>query len=175
MVRIQLEGSASRIARRATGGLLACALLCGLATAPAGAAPFISIVTDAITLIPTPTDYVNDYVEATGAAGIGVKVKNTSSSGLHLLVRSASASPPIALGDLLVRTLTAPGAGGVTSSAYTPLSATTLALWSSGVPQGPFVQVNVDLRIRNLWSYDDTGTVGTTLYTNTLIFTVVEP
>jgi hypothetical protein len=135
---------------------------------------FINIVTDALVLAPTPTDYANDYVEATGVAGLGVKVKNTGPAGLTLLVRAVAPSA-IATGDLLVRTLTPPGTGGITLSTYTALGPTNLTLWTSGVPQGPFIQVNLDVRIRNLWNYDDTGTTGTTNYTNTLIFTVVEP
>jgi hypothetical protein len=147
----------------------------GLATCrPVTAAPFINILDDAVVLAPTPDDYTNDYVEATGAAGLGVKVKNTSSTGLTLLVRSATASPGIAVGDLLVRTLTPPGTGGVSLTTYTVLGATNLNLWSTGVPQGPFMQVDMDIRIRNLFNYDADGTYGTS-YTNTLIFTVIEP
>jgi hypothetical protein len=151
------------------------ALALGLATArEVAAGPFINIVDDALVLSPTPDDYVNDYVEATGAAGLGVKVKNTGSTGLTLLVRVAAPSA-IAAGDLLVRTLTPPGPGGITLSAYTAIGPSNLTLWTSGVPQGPFVQIDMDVRIKNLLNYDDNAAAGTTGYTNTLIFTVIEP
>jgi len=142
---------------------------------PAGATPFIDIVDSALTLAPTPTDYENDYVEATGAAGIAIKVKNNSSTGLVLMVRSASATPAIAPGDLLVRTATPPGTGGTSLIAYTPLTAANLNLWSTGVTQGPFVVVDMDVRIRNLFNYDDVNGSATTSYVNTLVFTVFEP
>jgi hypothetical protein len=142
---------------------------------PAGATPFIDIVDSALTLTPTPTDYENDYVEATGAAGMAIKVKNNSSAGLVLMVRSASAAPAIALGDLLVRTSTPPGTGGTSLITYTPLGATHLNLWSTGVTQGPFIVVDMDVRIRNLFSYDDANGGATTPYVNTLVFTVIEP
>ena len=160
-----------------SGMAVAAMLTLGLAwpERDAGAAPFINIVNDALVLTPTPTDYANDYVEATGAAGLAVKVKNTSTNGLMLLVRASSAAPSIAPGDLLVRTLTPPGVGGTTLSTYTVLGPTNMTLWTSGVPQGPFIEVDMDVRIRNLYNYDDTGSVGTTPYTNTLIFTVIEP
>jgi hypothetical protein len=51
---------------------------------PASAAAFINIVTPAITLAPTPTDYANDYVEATGVDGMSVKVRPTPErAGAH--------------------------------------------------------------------------------------------
>ncbi len=153
---------------------LALALLVG-STRLARATPFISIVGQAITLTPTPSDYANDFVEVTGAAGMGVKVKNNATTGVVLMVRSASATPAIAIGDLLVRTMTPPGTGGTSLTTYTPLTATNLNLWSTGVTQGPFVTVDMDVRIRNLFTYADAAGAGTTLYTNTLVFTVVEP
>jgi hypothetical protein len=145
-----------------------------IASREVSAGTFINIVDSALILAPTPTDYAKDYVEATGASGLSVKVKNTGSSGLTLLVRMAAPSA-IAAGDLLVRTLTPPGLGGTTLSAYTAIGSTYLTLWASGVPQGPFVAVDMDVRVRNLFNYDDSATAGTTGYTNTLIFTVVEP
>ena len=140
----------------------------------ASATAFINLVTPALTLTPTPTDYANDYVEATGPSGVQVKVKTNSPNGLILMVRS-SGSPQIASSDLLVRTTTPPGTGGSTLVTYTPLGATNLNLWSTGVVQGPFVVVQMDVRIRNLFGYGDAGAAGTTSYTNTLTFTVFEP
>jgi hypothetical protein len=141
---------------------------------PASAAAFINIVTPAITLAPTPTDYANDYVEATGVDGMSVKVKTNSPNGLVLMVRS-SGSPQIASGDLLVRTLTPPGTGGSSLVTYTPLGTINLNLWSTGVAQGPFIVVQMDIRIRNLFGYGDAGAGGTTSYTNSVTFTVMEP
>jgi hypothetical protein len=71
--------------------------------------------------------------------------------------------------------MTPPGTGGSTLITYTPLGATNLNLWSTGVVQGPFVVVQMDVRIRNLFGYVDAGAAGTTSYTNTLTFTVFEP
>jgi hypothetical protein len=139
------------------------------------AAAFINIVTPAITLSPTPTDYANDYAEATGAGGMSVKVKTNSPNGLVLMVRS-SGTPQIASDDLLVRTLTPPGTGGSSLVTYTPLGTINLNLWSTGVAQGPFIIVQMDVRIRNLFGYGDAGGAGgSTSYTNTLTFTVMEP
>ena len=90
-------------------------------TLAASANALIQIVDAAITLSPNATDYTNDYVEATGAAGIDVDVKTNSTGGLTLLVRCADASPQITLADLLVRTATAPGTGG-SSMRATPRS-----------------------------------------------------
>lgn len=154
----------------------AVALVLGLSLARSGEAPaatFINVLNSAMVLTPTPTDYAKDYVEATGASGLGIKVKNTGSAGLTLLVRMATPSA-ITAGDLLVRTLSAPGPGGTTLSAYTALGSANVTLWSSSVPQGPFFQVDMDVRVRNLFNYDDNAAAGTTSYTNTLIFTVVE-
>jgi hypothetical protein len=150
-------------------------VLARLASADAAsAAAFINIVNPAITLTPTPTDYANDYVEVTGASAISVKVKTNSPNGLILMVRSSGATQ-IASNDLLVRTLTLPGTGGTSLVTYTPLGATNLNLWSTGVAQGPFVVVLMDVRVRNLFGYGDAGAAGTTSYTNALTFTVVEP
>ena len=159
----------------AEGVALALLVAASLARVPtAGASAFINIVDAAVTLMPTPTDYDNDYVEATGAAGITLKVKTNSLAGMVLLVRSASTAPAIAIGDLLVRTMSAPGQGGTSLSTYTSLGPTNLTLWSTGVEQGPFILVDVDIRVRNLMNYVDASGAGFTYYTNTLIFTVFE-
>ena len=165
-------GSRSGARVTATAVLVCVALLAHARLTSAAA--FINIVTPALTLAPTPTDYANDYVEATGPDGMAVKVKTNSPNGLILMVRS-SGSPQIASSDLLVRTLTPPGTGGSSLITYTPLGVTNLNLWSTGVAQGPFIVVQMDVRIRNLFGYGDAGAVGTTSYTNTLTFTVIEP
>lgn len=156
--------------------LLVVGLGCSLVRGPsAEAAAFINVLVPTLNLVPTPTDYENDYVEAVGPAGIILKVKSTSSAGMVLLVRSADASPQIALDDLLVRTLTPPGVGGVSLTSYTPLTPSNLTLWSTGVAQGPFMNVQMDVRIRSLSKYDDGVGGATTPFQNSLIFTVMEP
>lgn len=150
-------------------GLLIGALL---APAAARAGGFLQIRDDTETLIPTPTDYDNDYVQANGA--LALRVKNTGSTGLTVLVRCADAAPRIALSDLLLRTPTPPGAGGSSMAAFTAMSAVNQRLWSSAAPQGPFADLTIDIRIRNLFNYDG-GITGTANYQNTLTFTVVEP
>jgi hypothetical protein len=165
-----------RIHRVARPAIAACvAVLLALASTKAGATPFIDIVDSAITLAPTPTDYGNDYVEASGLAGMAIKVKNNATTGLVLMVRLAGGAQGIALGDLLVRTMSPPGTGGTSLTAYTPLGLTNLNLWSTSVQQGPFFTVDMDVRIRNLFSYGDAAGATTTSYTNTLVFTVIEP
>src|SRR5262249_15913827 len=140
------RGSPARVSAPATA-FLALALL--VSAQSVSAAAFINIVTPALTLTPTPADYANDYVEATGGAGLLIKVKTNSPNGLILMVRS-SGSPQIASSDLLARTLTQPGTGGASLVTYTELGATNLNLWSTGVAQGPFTTVQMDVRIRNL-------------------------
>ena len=147
-----------------------------IAGAPAWAAEaFVHINTPSLTLIPSALDYTNDFVDATGSSGIDVKVKTNSPTGLILKVRSSGAGNTIQLGDLLVRTLTPAGAGGVALASWTPLALTDLNLWSIGGPQGPFVSVAADVRIRNLGGYDDNPNATYTYYSHTLVFTVVSP
>jgi len=176
--RLPSERSTSaRKGRACIAALRAWAAFASLAlSVPAAhAGGFIQINTPSIVLAPTPSDYLNDYVEATGVSGIQVKLKNTGSTGLTLMVRCPDPAPPIALADLMLRTLTPPGPGGLTMSAFTPVSGLNQRVWSSGVQQGPFTTVSVDVRIRNLFGYDDAAIGGTTAYANTLVFTVVEP
>lgn len=151
---------------------LTCLLLLAPAAVRAGA--FVQIRTPSIVLTPTADDYVNDYVEATGAFGLELRAKNTGASGLTVLVRCSDPSPPIAIGDLLLRTATAPGSGGTTMATYAPVTAVEQTLWSTGVRQGPFADIFVDVRIRNLFNYGS-DPLSTPTLTNTLIFTVVEP
>jgi hypothetical protein len=157
------------------GTLLMGALLAPLANAAtsgtsnvtlaASAVALIQIDDAAITLSPNATDYGNDYVEATGAAGIDVEVKTNSTGGL---------APQIALADLLVRTATAPGAGGGTSlGSYTAITAANQNLWTTGAVQHTFLVVTTDVRVQNLINYNDAAAAGTTNYTNTLTYTVV--
>ena len=165
------------------GTLLMGALLAPLANAAtsgtsnvtlaASAVALIQIDDAAITLSPNATDYGNDYVEATGAAGIDVEVKTNSTGGLALQVRCADATPQIALADLLVRTATAPGAGGSSIAAYTAITAANQNLWTTGAVQHTFLVVSTDVRVANLINYNDAAGGGTTGYTNTLTYTVV--
>jgi hypothetical protein len=142
-------------------------------TLAASANAMIQILDPAIVLVPTPTDYDNDYVEAAGASGLRVRVKTNSSTGMVLMVRCPDAVPQIALADLLVRTQTAAGAGGATMGAYTAITAADQNLWSTGVAQHPWQTVTTDIRVQNLFSYDDAVGGSTTNYTNTLTYTVV--
>src|SRR5262245_18539816 len=71
-------------------------------TLTANANAFIDVLDPSVTLTPTATDYVNDYVEASGPLGLRVRVKSNSSTGMSLLVRCGDASPAIALADLFV-------------------------------------------------------------------------
>jgi hypothetical protein len=167
------RGSSGRWCARIAPALLLAASL--TRASEAASPPFLNIVDPAVTLVPTPTDYANDYVEATGPAGVTLKVKTGSPTGLVLLVRLAGGAPEIAPGDLLVRTLSSPGPGGTSLSSYTALGFTDLTLWSTATAEGPFVLVDMDVRIRNLMNYSDAATTGFTTYTNTLIFTVIEP
>lgn len=161
---------------RRLGALVAIAVATLIVCAPSWAAEaFIHINTPSLVLVPSLQDYANDYVDATGVAGIGVKVKTNNPTGLILKVRSSGVGNTLLLGDLMLRTLTPAGAGGVALAAWTPLALTDLNLWSIGVAQGPFLNVTTDLRIRNLGSYDDAAGAGTTSYYHTLVFTVVTP
>lgn len=142
-------------------------------TLAASAVALIQITDAAITLSPTATDYDNDYTEATGAAGIDVTVRTNSTGGLALMVRCADAAPQIALADLLVRTPTAPGAGGSSIAAYTAITAVNQNLWTTGAAQHPWKAVTTDVRVQNLINYNDAVAAGATNYTNTLTYTVV--
>jgi hypothetical protein len=147
-----------------------------LASAPAWPAEaFIHVNTPNLTLIPSAQDYANDYIDAVGSAGIEVKIKTNSPTGMILKVRSSGAGNTIRLGDLLVRTLTPAGAGGAALISWTPLALTDLSLWSVGVAQGPFATIAADVRIRNLGGYDDVPTGGFTSYAHTIVFTVLSP
>jgi len=58
---------------------------------------------------------------------------------------------------------------------YTAVSTVDLPLWSSGVPQGPFAQINIDVRIKNLFAYADAIGGATTSFMDNLSFTVITP
>jgi len=141
-------------------------------TLAASAHAMIQVLDAAVTLTPTATDYGNDYVEATGAAGLDVRVKTTSATGMVLSVRCSDATPEIALADLLVRTQTAAGTGGTTMGAYTAITAADQTLWTSGVAEHAWQTVTTDIQIQNISMYD-AAAVGTTDYTNTLTYSVV--
>ena len=133
------------------------------------------VVLDATrTLTPTAADYTTDYVEITGASGVRVQVSTDPGNGLQLFVRCADAAPPVALADFLVRTLTAPGTGGTTMATYTAVTAVNQLLWSTTNAPAGSTTVNTDVRIKNLFAYSDPIGAGTTGYTDTLTFTVVE-
>jgi hypothetical protein len=166
-------GKTKRSAARAAccAVVLACAL-----PAPAPAASlFIQVMSGALTLTPTPADYLRDYVEVTGGSGILLRIKTNDPVGMSVLVRCSDPAPQIALNDFLVRTPTGPGPGGSSLATFTPIQATNLFLWSTGDELAPFFNIITDVRIRNLMRYGDSPGAGTTGYSNTLVFTVVSP
>jgi hypothetical protein len=73
------------------------------------------------------------------------------------------------LSDLLVRSQTA----GTLMSSYTAITGTDQALWSTADSVTDGV-VDTDVRIQGLWSFPDAAGGGTTPYTNTLTYTVVD-
>lgn len=168
----------------ATAMLLACGLLSATAsfaastgtsavTLAASATAILEVLDATLTLAPNATDYANDYVELTSAAGLRVRLKTNSSTGCVLSVKCTDASPQIALADLRVRAQTAAGAGGTRMSAYTAITAANQLLWSTGALQSAWVTVATDIRIQNLTAYADALGAGTTNYTDNLTYTVV--
>jgi hypothetical protein len=134
-------------------------------------APPLSItISDAsVSLLPSQTDYETGYVEATGEAGINVLVTTDNAAGLMLYVRCDDATPDILLSDFLVRCSTP----GTLMSSYTAITGADQALWSTDsavTDEG----VDTDVRIQGLWSYPDAAGGGTTAYTNSLTYTVVD-
>jgi len=167
--------------------IVAAALACGVLAASTGHAAatgtsavtlgasanaVLQVLDPTFNLVPTAFDYSNDFVEATGAAGLRVRVKSNSSGGCVLYVKCSDASPQIALADFLVKTQTAAGAGGSTMSSYTAITASDQALWSTGAAQISFVEIDTDIRIQNLFAYPDAMAAGSTNYTNNLTYTV---
>lgn len=144
-------------------------------TLAAAANSMVDILDATLTLTPSSTDYDNDYVQATGASGLRVRVKTNSSNGVTLQVKCADASPQIALSDILLKTATAAGTGGTTMSSFTAVTATNQTLWSTTVAQHPWQTVTTDVRVQNLGNYDDAPGGSTTPYTNTLTYTVFTP
>ena len=142
-------------------------------TLAASANSMIQILDTDVLLTPTPTDYDNDFVQATGGAGLRVQVKTNSTGGMVLRVKCADAAPQIALADLLVRTATAAGTGGSTMSSFTAIAAADQNLWSTTVPQHLWFTVVTDLQVNNLGNYNDAAGGGATLYTDVLTYTVV--
>lgn len=170
-------GKTKRSAARAAclAVVLPVALACALPTPARAASLFLQVMSPAVTLTPTPNDYLRDYVEVTGASGILLRIKTNDPVGMSVLVRCADPAPQIALNDFLVRTPTPPGTGGSSLTTYTPIQATNLFLWSTGGTLAPFFSVVTDVRIRNLMRYGDSPGAGATGYSNTLVFTVVSP
>lgn len=154
-------------------GAATCAALL-LAARPAAAVDnvFLQVDTPAITLTPDAADYARDYVEVTGSSGIKLRVKTNSATGMAVFVR-ASGGAQIAPPDLLVRTLTAPGPGGRTLGSFTPLLFANQTLWSTGQSGAPFYDVWTDVRVQNLFAYDDAPATGSTSYQTVLEFSVV--
>jgi len=146
--------------------------LSGVRAAVASSA-HVNVLDAAMTLTPTATDYVNDYVEVTGASGCRVQLWTNNIAGAVVFVKCADAAPRVALADFLVKTQTAPGLGGTSMSSYNAVTATDQALWSSSLPVIMWGQVNVDLRIKNLFAYPDAIGGATTTYTDNLTFTIV--
>ena len=142
-------------------------------TLAASANAVLQVLDATMTLTPNAVDYGNDYVEVTGASGLRVRLKTNSTTGCVLNVKCADASPQIALADFLFKTQTAAGAGGSTISAYTAITASDQALWSTGAPQSSFLTVTTDIRIQNLFAYPDAISAGTTNYTDNLTYTAV--
>lgn len=142
-------------------------------TLAASAHAKIQIVDATLTLTPTSTDYDNEFVEAAGANGLRVQVKTNSSTGMALLVRCDDAVPQIALADLMFKTATAPGGAGGSIAAYTPMTAVDQTLWETTVRQSPWLTVTTDIRVDNLFNYEDGIGAGTTDYTNTLTYSVI--
>ena len=138
--------------------------------APCWAPPLSISITDAsISLLPNQTDYETGYLDATGAAGISILVTTDNAAGLILYVRCDDATPEISLSDLLVKCPTS----GTLMSSFSVITGSDQALWSTGGPvtdQG----VDTDVRIQGLWGYSDVAGGGTTAYTNTLTYTVVD-
>ena len=163
---VALGATFASTARAATSGTYTVTLV-------ASANAMIQILDAEITMTPTATDYGNDYCEAAGAAGIHVRVKTNSMTGMVLMVRCADASPQITLADLMVRTLTAAGTGGTTMGSYTAITAANQNLWTTSIAQHPWQTVATDVRVQNLMNYDDAITAGTSNFTNTLTYTVV--
>ena len=160
--------------RRATCVAIVLSVAACLAPSPARAANlFLQVDTAALTLAPTPADYVRDYVEATGNAGISLRIKTSDPVGMAVMVRCSDPAPQIRLNDFMVRTLSVPGTGGSSLATYTPIQATNMFLWSTGSQLAPFFVVLTDVRVRNLIGYDDAASAGTRSYSNTLVFTVV--
>ena len=124
-------------------------------------------------IVYVPASMICRLVDAAGAAGLRVQVKTNSSTGMALFVRCADAVPQISLADLLLRTQTPAGTGGATMGAYTAVTAANQSLWTTTVAQHPWQTVTTDVRVQNLFNYDDAITAGTTNYTNTLTYSVV--
>ena len=142
-------------------------------TLAASANAVLQVLDATMTLTPNAADYSNDFVEVTGGSGLRVRLKSNSSTGCVLYVKCTDASPEIALADFLFKTQTAPGVAGSTISSYTAITASNQALWSTGIAQIAFLEVDTDIRIQNLFAYPEAIGPGTTNYTDNLTYTVV--
>jgi len=129
----------------------------------------ISIVDAQVYLAPTTGDYDLGYVTAEGVSGIRVQVTTDNPAGAILYVKCVDASPEIVLNDLLVKSST----NGSLIAAYTAITSSDQALWSKASTFTDY-PVDTDVKIQNIWNYSDAAGGGTTDYTNTLTYTIVE-
>jgi hypothetical protein len=133
----------------------------------------INIVDASITLSPSQTDYEAGYISAEGAGGIDVQLRTNSSTGAILKLKCADGSPQITLSDLLFKTQTAPGGSGSSQASYTAITGSDQDLWTTTTTSPAYSTIRTDVRVQNLWNYNDPGTAGTTDRTNTLTYTVI--
>ena len=161
-----------RSSRRLAGLLLGGALAV-LGRDAAAQSHVLQVLDPSVTLTPTAADYASDHVDLTGGSGLRIRIKSGSTTGSIVFVKCADAAPRIALPDLLVKTRTAPGAGGASLTSFTAVTAFDQPLWSTRAAQNSFLQIVVDIRVQNLFAYPDAILPGTTGYTDNLTFTIV--
>ena len=134
----------------------------------------VQVLDPVITPVPNATDYSNDYVEVTGASGLRVRVKANSTTGMILKIRC----PDATLADRISPTWSCgrrprPARAASTMASYTAITGVDQNLWSTGTSQGAWATVTTDVRVQNLFNYNDAVGGGTTSYSNTLTYTVV--
>jgi hypothetical protein len=129
----------------------------------------ITIVDAQIYFTPTAGDYAVGYMNGEGKDGIRVNVTTDNPTGTILYIKCDDASPEIALADLLIKT----ASNGAIITSYAAITDSDQALWSRPVPLTDF-PVKTDVQIESIWNYSDAAGGGTTDYTNTITFTIVE-
>ena len=151
-------------------GFLLLALLAGIVSSEdAYSLSSITIVDPEVYFTPTAGDYTVGYMNGEGKDGIRVNVTTDNPTGVILYIKCDDASPEIALSDMKIKTASV---GSIISS-YTAITASDQALWSRPVPLVDF-PVKTDVQLESIWEYPDAAAGGTTDYTNTLTFTIVE-